>query len=349
VFVQWLQQYEITDELVAAVIRTLSESFSDFRVYFTNDSDLLILATPQGRLPPADERVFQIPELKEALERVHVLSTADLDIHQVGDRQSLMPLVDVLSPRTNSDFFPILSLEAPRARFEKSRARRFLELGVADLPLHEVLAGVPPIRPGSVAPNPDFSPAVLARRAAEISSSLREAAPSSDPAIQQRVSLIRESVGRCLKEDESSQVDALILLGGSTIPFLDSDGLAGVWSAPLWIGCTTQSKVVHAILAVLDAMARRDFASVETGAAALLEQHKEMLSPLARDWLLRAAMLAAIASYDYASVDFFDAGIGSDVFPNSTTELQRAYLLAYADAQLRAGAPERTALSGIAH
>ncbi len=36
---QWIQLYEINDELVATVVNALNESFQDFRVFLASDSD----------------------------------------------------------------------------------------------------------------------------------------------------------------------------------------------------------------------------------------------------------------------------------------------------------------------
>jgi hypothetical protein len=85
---------------------------------------------------------------------------------------------------------------------------------------------------------------------------------------------------------------------------------------------------------MLDALTRRDFASAGAHAVALLQTHKNILSPMARDWLLRMAMLAAIAQSNYADVSKIDGSVGADVVPTPATQLQREYLLAFADAQL---------------
>ncbi len=47
-------------------------------------------------------------------------------------------MFDLISQRTNSDFFPILSLEAPRARFIGSQPIGLIGVATADLPLREV-------------------------------------------------------------------------------------------------------------------------------------------------------------------------------------------------------------------
>lgn len=337
-FVQWMQQYEINDELVATVVRALSESFTDFRIYLTDNSDMLIVASADGPIGAINDAVFRQPALHPELERVHLDSAADLGAHQIGDRRSLLPLFNVLSNRMNSDFHPILSLEAPRARFANSRALALLELSTADLPIREVLSGLPRIDPSATAINPDYSATLIAHHAQRISLAMRDPAAGylgGDATTAKAIAIVRGNVGQCQAAGNGAEeVDSLIQLAGQTIPYLDAVQLQGVWSMPRWIGCTAQAEPVRAILVVIDALARRDFASTGAHAAALLQTHKNILSPMARDWLLRAAMLAAIAQGNHAEVSKIDASMGADVVPASVTQLQREYLLAFADAQL---------------
>jgi hypothetical protein len=177
------------------------------------------------------------------------------------------------------------------------------------------------------------------QQAIEISNALRGSAPvpaELDVVTRKRIAFVKTVVGQCQAAgDDAAQVDALILLAGRTIPFLDSEGLDGVWAVPSWIGCAPHSTAVRGTLEVLDAMARRDFGAAGARATALLEQQKRTLSPLARDWLLRGAMLNALARHDYDSVRTIDETIGKDVMPSVATQLQRSYMLALADAGIR--------------
>ena len=50
-FVQWLQLYEINVDLVASVLKAISANFSDFAVYASNDSDIMVIARKNGRCP----------------------------------------------------------------------------------------------------------------------------------------------------------------------------------------------------------------------------------------------------------------------------------------------------------
>jgi len=338
VFVQWIQDYGINDELVATIGNTLANSFADFRVYLTSDFDLLLIATPTGSLDSLHDDALREPALADELHRVGLVGRADFSIRQVGDRQSLLPLFDKLSLRSNSDFYPILSLEAPRARFINSRARALLGLNTADIPIREVLAGLQPPAPEQLSPGNGFTPAELTRQAMEIAAALSETEPiagNHDPNIFGAIQSIRSDFATCDGGGAATQqIDVLIALAGRTIPFLDADHLRGIWSDPRWINCTGQPESLRSQLALLSALGSRDFALAGSTAVTFLQKSRQDLSPMAQDWLLRVAMLSAIAGHRYEDVARLDVAEGRTIARVDTTGVQRDYLVAFANSQL---------------
>src|SRR5262249_6359288 len=97
--------------------------------------------------------------------------------------------------------------------------------------------------------------------------------------------------------------------------------------------CAHHGDAVGATLATLDALGRRDYADAEGKAAALLAEHAAALSPGARDWMLRLAMLAATGAGRYAHVLELDTTRGRSIAASPATAIDRIYMLAYADAQ----------------
>ena len=49
IFVQWLQLYEFNDDLVMSVFKSLSQHFADYAIYNTDNTNILIVAKPDGR------------------------------------------------------------------------------------------------------------------------------------------------------------------------------------------------------------------------------------------------------------------------------------------------------------
>jgi spermidine synthase len=326
--VQWVQQYELTDELTATLVRSLARSFGDFRVYFTSNSDMLIVASVDGHLPDLHEEVLRQEGLQSGLERIGIRSLADINVREIGDRRSLLPLLDAVSIRVNSDFYPILSLEAPRSRFMLSQSHLLLDLGTADLPVREVVSHMPAPDARSVTANKHYTATTMLHEGLEIAAALGEGTPYSGIAARD-VATVRLNIGMC-KDNGDGSVGFLIYLAGKTIPYLSSEQLQNVWLTPRWITCTSQSDLVRATLEMLQALARRDFARAGPAATQLLQKHREALSPIVQDWLLRAAMLSAIAQGDYDHVRELDESLGQTIAQTPASVWQRAYMIALA-------------------
>jgi len=73
---------------------------------------------------------------------------------------------------------------------------------------------------------------------------------------------------------------------------------------------------------------------MQQDAIALLRDDSPYWSATTKDWLLRAAMLSAIANRDYAAVGAIDRDLGSHVVGNTITLPHRSYMLAYAEQRL---------------
>jgi Tfp pilus assembly protein PilF len=113
VFCLWTQFYELSEETLASLLRTLAAVFPEAEVFVVN-RDLLLVAPAGGR--PLDlERVARRlarPEIAADLARADVRSAADLvALH----RTSLASLVAALPPAPlNTDDRPVVEYRAPR-------------------------------------------------------------------------------------------------------------------------------------------------------------------------------------------------------------------------------------------
>ncbi|MCW5579234.1 MAG: hypothetical protein KIS89_11365, partial [Dokdonella sp.] len=88
-----------------------------------------------------------------------------------------------------------------------------------------------------------------------------------------------------------------------------------------------------ALLDVIAALARSDWPALTTGATQLLDGAARAWSPATRDWLLRAAMLGALAQGDDDAVRHLDDGPGRSIPGNTRTLAYRAWMLALAAAR----------------
>jgi spermidine synthase len=139
IFGQWVQLYEMDDNLVLSVLSALDEVFGDYEIFVTGASDILIVAS-RGRLPAPDWSVVNFPGIREDLRRVIPLTSAALERTRVASRAAMHPMV-LLEGRANSDFSPVLDLGAERARFLAQPAAGFRSLADRRFDLVATLTG----------------------------------------------------------------------------------------------------------------------------------------------------------------------------------------------------------------
>jgi spermidine synthase len=130
---QWLQTYELTDDLVLSVLGAIHQNFADYAIFVANRGDLLIVASADGPLRAADYSILQWPGIREDLCRFHPPTALDLAAMRLTNRAALGPLLEQLQV-ANSDFYPVLDLGAERARYLGKSADGFNRLydGVYD-------------------------------------------------------------------------------------------------------------------------------------------------------------------------------------------------------------------------
>jgi spermidine synthase len=333
--VQWIQLYEINEELVASVVNALNESFQDFRLFLANDSDLIVVARADGAVGALDERVFDEAGLRQSLRRIDITDLATLRQHAIGDRRSFAPLMAALSTRVNSDFHPILTLEAPKARFSGQSARGIQMLPVADLPILEGVGGL-----DSVGPSSQIGWTLYYLRTQRIADAAVIAAALAGRGTDKPVpvdaspyiALLSAYGAACAGDASIAALDAIHRLATRTIPFLDQNELRGAWIEPAWLRCQIGDASVAAMLDVARALSRRDGRTTLEAATRLLDDSKAQLPDPMRDYLLRAAMLGAVMSRDFADVAKIDDRFGRDVSSTDSSFVQRLYMRAVADA-----------------
>jgi spermidine synthase len=140
ILVQWIQLYEIDFELIASILKALGAHFDDYDVYFSNGSDLIIVAKHKGKLGLKSGTLLSAPGMRDEL-KVQTLSTlGEVNLRFFANKQVLNPLVAQTNIRANSDFYPVVSYLAPKSRFMRSSATILAELSNSKLPYMEVLA-----------------------------------------------------------------------------------------------------------------------------------------------------------------------------------------------------------------
>jgi predicted membrane-bound spermidine synthase len=145
VFAQWIQLYEITDELVLTVLAAIHEVFPAYRCFLVGDTDLLVVAGTRPTLPEPDWSVFGLPTIRDDLRHVPPFTEPFLDAIRLFDRAEIAPLI-VREASPNSDFRPYLDLGADQARALDHAAHGIFALATEWFDVVAALAGRRKIR-----------------------------------------------------------------------------------------------------------------------------------------------------------------------------------------------------------
>ncbi len=141
IFVQWIQLYEFTDDLVFSILKALSENFEDFVIYNSEEHNILIVAKKDGQLGNPDwTAIFDTP-LAGELAKIDVNNRDDMLIRKIIGKKQVLPLLESQSVPANSDYFPFVDQNAGKARFAQSSSSMFSSWWRASLPLLEMLNG----------------------------------------------------------------------------------------------------------------------------------------------------------------------------------------------------------------
>ncbi len=153
VLVQWLQLYEISLPTLLTALNALDQSFGNFELYAANTGDILIVATPDPNTDLSIKAKWQqLPEsLRTELEQIGLTSIELVESRKFANKNEIAALLSANNASLNSDYFPLLSLNAPRDRFKNSVGSDLFKLqvmGIFDNPFRNryLTSGLKPDR-----------------------------------------------------------------------------------------------------------------------------------------------------------------------------------------------------------
>ena len=265
-FMQWVQIYEIDDALLGTILKSLTPAFDDYAAWLSNGSDLLIVASPKGMLPKMDfPALASSPKVLADLTRIGIETGQQLGFRKVADAHMLRALSKITKePGPNSDYFPILGLHAPKARFKGSAAETTMTLPRFNRPLLEAM-GISSALPDNIEPSSlgHFSGDLLVAEARQLVREIRGNTAILSPA----VAFLRATTANCSADLNAEQMRALSSaissLAARTIKHLPASMLQGVWVNPVWQKCGNLSVDLVRAMEMLSAHSQRDYAKME--------------------------------------------------------------------------------------
>jgi spermidine synthase len=320
-FVQWLQLYELNDQLLGSMLEALGENFSDYEAYAANAGDLVVVAVAEGRVP----RPGPLPEREEVfmgqLDRIGIKRPEEVFARSLGTKGAIAPLFAPLAPPINSDFHPFVQLEAPRARFQGTAARAVLGLAEAALPILEMAGGATITYLREPAAALELSPPVrIQSTALRLERGLKDrfADPLRIDDERTRLALLtlKQRDALCGAEPSKAAIEQLHWAASVTLSHLAIAPRRALWVERKWLDCAPArlSPQLRERFEVYAAIAARD-------ARAMLERARTLLDGPARggdEWgrfLLLTAMLGGQLAGEQDEADRLWRSYGRTFYP----------------------------------
>jgi predicted membrane-bound spermidine synthase len=295
-FVQWLQLYEIDNDLVVSVLKAVSSKFTDFVVYAPNATDLIIIAKNGDDIPDPDPSFLALPELATILGRINVASIQDIDIRKVGNKKILGSLLKTFPIIANSDYYPVLDQNAARTRFLYATAQDFVSVAQQPIPATDMLMGRVPRMPFRVTPTPYFPRTLFVSYTAALREYLlqgRFTSKQDDVPIELKRQAVqfRSLFTDCRAQPREQRTDVLFDTSLNIFPFLSPGESAEVWHALESKNCVSSFTATEKDwISLFKAVGQRDADAMAHASAVLIERGGDT-DPVRMKYLVAANML----------------------------------------------------------
>lgn len=294
--IQWLQVYEFDVTLLGSVLKALSPHFSDYAIFNTDDTNILIVAKNGGTLGRLSEAVLTEPLMAAELRRVQIHNKDDLIARKIASKQFMDRLVSPDIPK-NSDYFPYLDLHAPKARFLGTNALNLTNLGLLPLPLVEMLETDGEPLATSVSKTSYWKKAEVIRQAVAVHADLSGASASAAAALYPDLVILRNSALRCGNAlEQGVWLNSLYRIATSIIPVLPPHNFNSIANPGAQHNCSQESVVLRSWLLLFEALTKRDSQTIAGLSEEMLQFKLEV--PANREryaYLISAAMLGYLA------------------------------------------------------
>jgi len=137
---QWLQGYELSDELMMSVLAAIDAEFEDYLVVRIGSLDWVILSSPDGPIPELSAEVLEWAGLQESFELLGIHDVGQIDGLVIANKRMLHPFISQRVP--NTDEKPLLDTGAEKQRFLRVNAEFLHEMRWSPAPILPVLGGV---------------------------------------------------------------------------------------------------------------------------------------------------------------------------------------------------------------
>lgn len=144
IFAQWIHLYEINIKTVASIFNALSNNFGGYRLYNTDDGNILIIATDKPISSPLTNTFLSSPKAQQLLQRIQINSIDAFHARYLGNKKLLEPLFKSFSTEIASDYYPSITYDAAKSLFLNDSATSLISLHNYPLPINKILSNLVP-------------------------------------------------------------------------------------------------------------------------------------------------------------------------------------------------------------
>lgn len=337
-FVQWIQLYEINDELVASILNAMTPSFGDYSAWLANQTDLIIIATPADKLPEVDYSRVLKGEIGDDLKYLGIEHKEQLEFRKVANSRMLRAFGRMHEDVSNSDFYPLLSLVAPKTRFTDQRASTIMMLPGLDYPALQLL-GIGNILPPDIdIQEGDLYPGEWHTARARGIIDFIILGTGKNITIDDRANILQLlHSGKACGDSKNAGDDFLARLKSiatATVPFLPGDQVEHIFDQAEWTRCRQNHPHVNQALSLIEAMASRDVMAMSDAGTTWFTLRETSDAPGASSFdevALISLLLAAASDQDWGAVREIEEKFGPRAASSQEAIYLRALLLSLAD------------------
>ena len=142
-FVQWLQLYEASPQMVGSIVGAFGDNFPEFRVYATNAADIVLVGRADGKPVELDPAALDNAGMRAQLAQIGIVDFDTLAAHDIGRGGLMKMLLSSYGAPPNSDYFPYVDNRASRDRFLGTTARTLQQMHRSPVPMLEYMQTAP--------------------------------------------------------------------------------------------------------------------------------------------------------------------------------------------------------------
>ncbi len=338
IFVQWVQLYEINTPLVSTIFKALGQEMSDYLVFNTDSGNILIISKKQGKFNDHDfTDIFLDAEVKKELERVGIYHLGDIAGRFLGNKEILQPFFDSFKVPANSDYYPVLTLNAPRTRFMRADAAELMGISAGELPVIDMLVDdhIPasPYKLSKSMPNmayPRLENTKVARDLYSIATVLNE------PGEEGEMSVRALGTASVFKECPSERTEIawsrlMHEMAVKTIPYLSMEENEELWNEERWEVCQFSEPGIELQLALYSVLASKNTQEIFQKSLLLLESEDNIFTDNQYAFFVDAAMLGSLSMGEPEQALAVEKKYASMVYAGSDKKIHRRLLKSFAE------------------